>query len=176
MKRLIVLSLLATTLISSTVYARPLSESTRKLMQEAGIEYDVPVEEVLRRQEAIKSGKAYKSTLDTEKRQIDTNNAYSTATDEYRITSSGGKQSTRVTDTDDLHIYNNNYGQKRSYGSKQSTDEFHTAPVDIDANDGYGAGGFDELHINENFRQNVWQPDHKINRLTIDEFRLPSDM
>lgn len=79
---------------------------------------------------------------------------------------------------DGLHIYSNEYvNQSRIYGAKYSYDEFHIAPVDIPANDGYKSGGFDELHINENYRQNVWDPEHRGNRIAgFDEFRYPDEM
>lgn len=96
--------------------------------------------------------------------------------DEYRLYSSSQNRAVKVTDTDDLHIYSNSYGKKRSYGAKFSNDEFHTVPTDIEANDGYKAGNFDELHINENYRQNVWQPEEPVQRLGIDEFKTPADL
>ncbi len=92
---------------------------------------------------------------------------------------SGSSKSVRVTDTaDELHIYSDSYGSdQRDYGAKNSTDEFHTAPVDIKANDGYKKGGFDELHINENYAQNVWRPSKPVYRIEgFDEFRLPNEM
>ena len=97
--------------------------------------------------------------------------------DEYRIYSSSQNKAVKVTNTDDLHIYSNSYGKKRSYGAKFSNDEFHTVPTDIEANDGYKAGNFDELHINENYRQNVWQPEEEVNRINgFDEFHLPNEL
>lgn len=84
-----------------------------------------------------------------------------------------------MTDTaEGLHIYRNEHsGQNRNYGAKYSYDEFRTAPVDIPANDGYKSGGFDELHINEKYRQNVWYPEHRGNRIEgFDEFRYPDEM
>lgn len=155
MKRLIVMILLSSVLISSTVNAEPVQNHCTTIARKPKF--------------ASKRRKAYKYTLSANKAKNEPNY------DEYRIYSSS--QSVKVTDTDDLHIYNDNYGQDRSYGSKQSTDEFHTAPVDIEANDGYGKNDFDELHINENYRQNVWQPEEPVYRLSgFDEFRLPSDM
>ena len=65
----------------------------------------------------------------------------------------------------------------RNYGTKYSYDEFHTAPTDIPANDGYKSGSFDELHINENFRQNVWHPQNRGGRLNgFDEFHYPDEL
>ena len=72
-----------------------------------------------------------------------------------------------------------NQGQVQSgdYGSKNSYDEFHTSPVDIPANDGYKSGNFDELHINENYRQNVWHPENRGFRLNgFDEFHYPDEL
>ena len=66
---------------------------------------------------------------------------------------------------------------KKEYGSKNSYDEFHTAPVDVPANDGYRSGSFDELHINENYSQNVWHPEDRGGRLNgFDEFHYPDEM
>ncbi len=109
------------------------------------------------------------------------------STDEYNINKpayekakkSGSQKSVTVTDTEDeLHIYSDDYaGQGRDYGAKFSTDEFHTAPVDIKANDGYKKGGFDELHINENYAGRVWHPSKPVYRIEgFDEFRLPNEM
>ena len=65
----------------------------------------------------------------------------------------------------------------RNCGAKNSYDEFHTVPKDTPANDGYRSGGFDELHINENYRQNVWHPEHRGYRINgFDEFRYPDEM
>lgn len=67
--------------------------------------------------------------------------------------------------------------QNRYYGSKNSYDEFHTAPTDIPANDGYKSGNFDELHINENYRQNVWHPENRGGRMEgFDEFHYPDEL
>ena len=67
--------------------------------------------------------------------------------------------------------------QNRYYGSKNSYDEFHTAPTDIPANDGYTSGNFDELHINENYRQNVWHPENRGGRMEgFDEFHYPDEL
>ncbi len=41
----------------------------------------------------------------------------------------------------------------------------------------YRSGGFDELHINENYRQNVWHPEHRGFRMEgFDEFKYPDEM
>ena len=70
-----------------------------------------------------------------------------------------------------------NDSQANGYGSKYSYDEFHTAPTDIPANDGYKSGNFDELHINENYRQNVWHPRDRGGRLNgFDEFHYPDEL
>ncbi|MBO6137393.1 MAG: hypothetical protein J6O71_02160 [Lachnospiraceae bacterium] len=67
--------------------------------------------------------------------------------------------------------------QNRNYGLKNSYDEFHTAPTDIPANDGYKSGNFDELHINENYRQNIWHPENRGGRLEgFDEFHYPDEL
>lgn len=183
MKRILVLTLIFTVSLSYPCYAKGYSEETKRLMQEAGLGQEHSLEDILSRQEALKSGKANNSTSVTQNGQ---NKANSTTTkrikggvDEYRVVAGGGKDSTQVTDTKDgLHVYSNDYANgynSANYGSKQSTDEFHTAPYDIDANDGYGKGGFDEIHVNENYRDQVWKPDYKVQRLGIDQFRLPSD-
>lgn len=63
MKRIIISTLIATLSISSPVFAYPqYSAETQKLMQEAGIEYNVPLDEVMRRQDDYKKNKANKST------------------------------------------------------------------------------------------------------------------
>lgn len=157
------------------------SEESKKLGREAGLEYDVPLDEIMRRQEALKSGKAIESTTTSEKGQ---NKANSTTTrrikggvDEYRVVAGGGKDSTQVTDTkDELHVYSNEYANgynNANYGAKNSYDEFHTAPYDIGANDGYDESTFGELHINRNYRQNVYYDASKENQRikNFDEFR-----
>ena len=63
MKRIIISTLIATLAISSPAFAYPqYSAETQKLMQETGIEYNVPLDEVMRRQENYKKNKANKST------------------------------------------------------------------------------------------------------------------
>lgn len=183
--RAIILTFILTFLFTIPAMAYPqYSEESKKLGREAGLEYDVPLDEIMRRQEALKSGKANNSTPTTQNGQ---NKANSTTTrrikggvDEYRVVAGGGKDSTQVTDTkDELHVYSNEYANgynNANYGAKNSTDEFHTAPYDIDANDGYKHGDIDELHINENYRQNVWKPDYKVQRLGIDQFKLPNEL
>ena len=165
MKKVLTLTVIMTILSTIPAYAArgEYSEETRRLMREAGLQVDEPEwEEIDRRQQKYQKRK---------QNSISSN-------DELHIRGSNNG-SVAVTDTaDELHIYSNGYAdQSRSYGSKYSYDEFHTAPVDIPANDGYGAGSFDELHINENYRQNVWHPEHRGNRIQgFDEFRYPDEM
>ena len=65
----------------------------------------------------------------------------------------------------------------REAGLRTEELEFHTVPKDTPANDGYRFGGFDELHINEKYRQNVWHPEHRGYRINgFDEFRYPDEM
>ena len=148
------------------VYAKPqYSEETNRLAREAGLQVDeLEWEEIDRRQQEYWRRKEISMS----------------SNDELHIRNNGTTGgSVAVTDTsDELHIYSNEYAsQSQNYGSKNSYDEFHTAPKDIPANDGYKAGGFDELHINENYRQNVWHPEHRGNRIQgFDEFRYPDEM
>ncbi len=171
MKRALTLTLILTVILTilSTIPAyaarRGLSEETKRLMREAGLQVDeLEWEEIDRRQQEYRKNRQNSAS----------------SNDELHIRSNGAVGgSVAVTDTaDGLHIYSNEYAdQSRNYGSKNSYDEFHTAPVDIPANDGYGAGGFDELHINENYRQNVWHPEHRGFRIQgFDEFRYPDEM
>ena len=68
-------------------------------------------------------------------------------------------------------------GQKAGYGSKNTYDEFHTAPTDIPANDNYRSGSFDELHINENYSQVVWHPEDRGMRINgFDEFHFADEL
>ena len=63
MKKIISLTIILTLAFSINIYAYPqYSAETQKLMQEAGIEYNVPLDEVMRRQETYKKNKANKST------------------------------------------------------------------------------------------------------------------
>ena len=165
MKRIILLAAVMTIIYAAPTYAKPeYSEETKRLMKEAGFQTEeLEWEEIDRRQQEYRNRKDSASS-----------------NDELHIRSNGSNNgSVAVTDTaDGLHIYSNEYAsQSLNYGSKNSYDEFHTAPVDIPANDGYKAGGFDELHINENYRQNVWHPEHRGNRIQgFDEFRYPDEM
>ena len=168
MRRIIILGIVLSMLSSTPAHAgtRDYSEETKGLMREAGLQTEeLEWEEINRRQQEYRDRKS--------------NNTSSN--DEFHVKKSSlsdGK-SVAVTDTDDgLHIYSNEYAsQGRDYGAKNSYDEFHTAPIDIAPNDGYGTGGFDELHINENYRQNIWHPEHRGNRIQgFDEFRYPDEM
>ena len=168
MKRMIC-TIIVTSLILSDwipVYARPqYSEESKRLGREAGLQVDeLEWEEIDRRQQEYRRRKGL-STSSNDELYIRNNGT------------TGG--SVAVTDTaDELHIYSNEYAdQSSNYGSKNSYDEFHTAPKDIPANDGHKAGGFDELHINENYKQNVWHPEHRGYRINgFDEFRYTDEM
>ena len=167
MKKLTGMIIIAALFLSNTIsaYAWPeYSEETKRLGREAGLQMeDLEWEEIDRRQQEYWRRK--NSTSSNDELHIRSNGT------------SGG--SVVVTDTaDGLHIYSNEYAsQSQNYGSKNSYDEFHTAPKDIPANDGYKSSGFDELHINENYRQNVWHPEHRGYRISgFDEFRYPDEM
>ncbi len=167
MIRTITLSLALTIFIAVPAYAKPeYCEETKRLMREAGLQTEeLEWEEIDRRQQEYRKRKS-SSTSSNDELHIKRSDA-----------SSG--ESVIVTDTaDGLHIYSNEYAsQSRDYGSKNSYDEFHTAPKDIAPNDGYKSGGFDELHINENYRQNVWHPEYRGYRINgFDEFRYPDEM
>ena len=141
------------------------SEETKHLMREAGLQVEESDwEETDRRQQEYRKRKQ----------------SGTSSNDELHIKNNGTNiGSVIVTDTaDGLHIYSNKYAnQSSNYGAKYNYDEFHTAPVDIPANDGYGAGRFDELHINENYKQNVWHPEYRGCRIQgFDEFRYPDEM
>ena len=177
MKRIIALTLILTVTLSCPCYA---TEETKRLAREAGIEYDTPLEEVLSRQEALKSGQANNSTPATKKSLKTSQKALKGANDEFHIANGTGQDTVKVTDTDDLHIYSNEYADGYAnayYGAKNSWDEFHTAPYDVGANDGYEESTWGELHINRNYRKNVYyEPEKDRNRLGIDEYRLPWQM
>ena len=176
MKKALVLTLIFSVALSCPCYA---SEETHRLAREAGIEYDTPLEEVLRRQEARNQSKTNNSTPTTENGQEKAQRPLKNSNDELRIYGTG-QDTVKVTDTDGLHIYSNDYADGYAnayYGAKNSYDEFHTAPYDLEANDGYKHGNIDELHINENYRQNVWHPTHRGNRIKdFDEFKYPDEM
>ena len=165
MIRTIILTLILTMIATIPAFAgtSKYSPETERLMREAGLQVDeLEWEEIDRRQQEYRKRKQ-NNTSSNDELHIRGNNSGSVA----------------VTDTaDELHIYSNEYAnQSSNYGAKYSYDEFHTAPKDIQANDGYGAGGFDELHINENYRQYVWHPEHRGNRIQgFDEFRYPDEM
>ncbi len=62
-------------------------------------------------------------------------------------------------------------------GAIFSYDEFHIRGNYTAPNDGYKSGGFDELHINENYKQNVYHPEHRGFRMEgFDEFRYVDEM
>ena len=166
----LVLTLIFSIALSCPCYA---SEETHRLAREAGIEYDTPLEEVLRRQEARNQSKANNSTPTTENGQEKSQRPLKSSNDELRIY---GGDSVKVTNTDDLHIYSNDYENPSGY-SKYSNDEFKIAGKETPANDGYEESTWGELHINENYRQNVYyEPEKDKNRLEIDEYRLPWQM
>ena len=174
MKRIIALTLVFTLAFSVNTFAAKYSPETQRLMEEAGLGEDNSVEEIMRRQEEYKRNKANNSTPNTVTGQNGANRTLKSSNDEFKVIPGGG--GVKVTNTpDELHIYNNDYGTG-NYGSVFSNDELHTAPVEIQPNDGYKHGSFDELHIPEVYRNQVWHPDHKINRITIDEFKTPDEM
>ena len=168
MIRAIILSLTMSILLAVPAYAGigDYSEETKRLMREAGLQTEeLEWEEINRRQQEYRERKS-NSTASNDELHI-------------RRNGSSNSESVAVTNTSDgLHVYSNEYAsQSRDYGSKNSYDEFHTAPKDISPNDGYKSGGFDELHINENYRQNVWHPKHRGYRINgFDEFRYPDEM
>lgn len=175
MKRILVLTLIFSISLSYPCYAKGYSEETKRLMQEAGLGQEHSLEDILSRQEALKSGQANNSTPITQNGQNKAIRRIKGGFDEYRVTPGQGQQSTSITDTNDgLHIYSNDYENPTGY-SKYSYDEFSIGGKDTPSNDGYGANGFDELHIDPYYRKNVWKPDHKVLRIGIDEYRLPSD-
>lgn len=178
MKRLIILTAILTIALSYPAMAYPqYSEESKQLGRQAGLEYDVPLEEIMRRQEALKGGQANKTTPNTSEGQEKANKTLKSRNDEYHIANGTGKQSVKVTDTDDLHIYSNDYNSPSNYGAKYSYDEFRVGGKDTLANDGYGEGAIDELHINENYRQYVWHPKNRGNRIKdFDEFKYPDEL
>ena len=168
MKKALALTLIFSVILSCPCYA---SEETHRLAREAGIEYDTPLEEVLRRQEARNQSKANNSTPNTENGQNKSNKSLKSSNDELRIY---GGDSVKVTNTDDLHIYSNDYENPSGY-SKYSNDEFKIAGKETPANDGYSKENFDELHIDPVYQKKLWKPENEVIRLSIDEFRLPND-
>lgn len=121
MKKIIISTLILTLAISTPVIAKPqYSVETQKLMQESGIEHDVPLNEVMRRQEDYKKNKAKKSTPTQNTAPKSTNNPY-------------------------------NEPEEKS--------------------------GFDELRINENYRDQVWHPTDRGFRMKgFDELRYPDEL
>ena len=168
MKKALVLTLIFSVILSCPCYA---SEETHRLAREAGIEYDTPLEEVLRRQEARNQSKANNSTPNTENGQEKSQRPLKSSNDELRIY---GGDSVKVTNTDDLHIYSNDYENPSGY-SKYSNDEFKIAGKEAPANDGYSKENFDELHIDPVYQKKLWKPENEVIRLSIDEIRLPND-
>ena len=60
---------------------------------------------------------------------------------------------------------------------KYSFDEYRIGGSQTIPNDGYKSGGFDELHINENYKQNVYHPTDRGFRMEgFDEFRYVDEM
>lgn len=175
MKRILVLTLIFSISLSYPCYAKGYSEETKRLMQEADLGQEHSLEDILSRQETLKSGQANNSTPVTQNGQNKAIRRIKGDFDEYRVTLGQGQQSTSITDTNDgLHIYSNDYENPTGY-SKYSYDEFSIGGKDTPSNDGYGTNGFDELHIDPYYRKNVWKPDHKVLRIGIDEYRLPND-
>ncbi len=122
MKKLTGMIIIAALLLSNTIpaYAWPeYSEETKRLGREAGLQMeDLEWEEIDRRQQEYRRRKGLSTS----------------SNDELHIRSNGSANgSVAVTDTaDGLHIYSNEYAsQSQNYGSKNSYDEFHTAPKDI---------------------------------------------
>ena len=170
MKKALVLTLIFSVILSCPCYA---SEETHRLAREAGIEYDTPLEEVLRRQEARNQSKANNSTLNTENTSETNARPLKSNNDELRIYGTG-QDTVKVTDTDGLHIYSNDYENPSGY-SKYSNDEFKIAGKETPANDGYSKENFDELHIDPVYQKKLWKPGNEVIRLSIDEIRLPND-
>lgn len=177
MKRLIILTLILTASLSCPCFAQGYSEESKRLGQEAGCYVgDYDLDEVMRRQEALKNGQANNSTPTTQNGQNKANKSLKSRNDEYRVVNGG--IGVKVTDTsDELHIYSDTYNNPSNYGAKFSNDEFKVFGQDTPANDGYEESTWGELHINENYRQNVYyEPEKDKNRLEIDEYRLPWQM
>lgn len=181
MRRIFALTMIITILLSYPCYAYPKYDAeTERLMREAGLQVDYDLDSIMERQDALYGNKGTTGTPTTQKSvrtsQSGSKRSLKTSNDEYKVVNGGGNNSVKVTDTEDeLHIYSNTYSNPTNYGAKYSTDEFRVFGQDSPANDGYGEGGFDELHINENFRYRVWKPDHEVLRLGIDEIKLPND-
>ena len=121
MKRLIVSVIIFTLVLSTNIFAYPqYSVETQKLMEEAGIEYNVPLDEVMSRQEQRKQ----------------------------RIASKPAQSQNTIV--------------------KSST---------ISYNEPAEKSGFDELRINENYRDQVWHPANRGFRMKgFDELRYPDEL
>lgn len=173
MKRLIILTIALTTLLSVPVYAYPTySEETAKLMKEAGLNTEYDVDAIMERQDALKSGKATNSTPSTQNGQEKANKTLKSHNDEYRVVNGGG--GVKVTDTEDeLHIYSDTYSNPSGY-SKYSNDEFSIGGKDTPANDRYSEDSFDQLHIDKMYQDKLWYPSNKVQKMGIDEIRLPN--
>ncbi len=140
------LSIVLSFVMNVSVFAIPeLSPETRRLCEEAGLEFDVPLEEIMRRQEEYNRKKAMKRAGENDPVKT------SGQPDQQATVSAPGA----IFSYDELRIGGRN-----------------TAP-----NDGYGSGGFDELHINENYRQNVYHSENRGFRMEgFDEFRFVDEM
>ncbi len=142
----VALAIVLSFILNVSAFAIPeLSPETRRLCEEAGLEFDVPLEEIMRRQEEYNRKKAMKSEGESSQTP-----AYGQPGQKTTVSAPGA-----IFSYDELHIGGRN-----------------TAP-----NDGYGSGGFDELHVNENYRQNVYHPEHRGFRMEgFDEFRYVDEM
>ena len=173
MKRVLILTAILTIALSSPVYA-DYSPESKRLGEEAGLAMEYDLDEIMARQDALKQQKANKSTLVSENALKTPNKSLKSRNDEYRIVSGGGKNSVKVTDTEDeLHIYSNTYSNPTNYGAKYSTDEFRVYGMDTPANDGHDESTWGELHINRNYRKNVfYEPEKESKRIQgFDELR-----
>lgn len=173
MKRVLILTAILTIALSSPVYA-DYSPESKRLGEEAGLAMEYDLDEIMARQDALKQQRANKSTLVSENALKTSNKSLKSRNDEYRIVSGGGKNSVKVTDTEDeLHIYSNTYSNPTNYGAKYSTDEFRVFGMDTPANDGHDESTWGELHINRNYRKNVfYEPEKESKRIQgFDELR-----
>lgn len=177
-KKALILTLIFSLAFPVSTYTGRFSPETTRLMKEAGLLKSECTESELQAQEAKKRNQANNSTLNS-KTSLKSSNS---SLDELHInkasqsTVSGNVKVTNTDDNDELHIYSDDYTGATDYGTKMSYDEFRVNGEETPANDGYDTEGFDELHIPTQYRQNVWQPDHPVQRLGIDEFRLPNEM
>ena len=123
MKRLIVSVIIFTLVLSTNIFAYPqYSAETQKLMEEAGIEYNVPLDEVMSRQDQRKQRAASKPK------------------------------------------------------ATQSQNTTVKSPT-ISYNEPTQKSGFDELRINDNYRDQVWHPTNRGFRMEgFDELRYPDEL